>query len=88
MSILSPDSKDISKPLNTLAGPPLCEPSPNSEDDILIFADPYDHYDDYVDGYTFLNAERFYWMWFDARYFGKETWGATITVTPRNQEKY
>lgn len=52
-------------------------------DDVLILADPYDRYDDYQDGYTFVNAERFYWMWFDARYFGKETWRTMITVTPK-----
>jgi hypothetical protein len=55
----------------------------NPQDDVLVFADPYDRYDDYPDGYTFVNAERFYWMWFDARYFGQETWRTMITVTPR-----
>ena len=49
-------------------------------DDVLILADPYDHYDDVRDGYTFVNANRFYWMWFDAHYFDQETWRAMITV--------
>lgn len=54
--------------------------SADPSDDVLIFADPYDRYDDHPDGYTFANAERFYWMWFDARYFGRETWRTMITV--------
>lgn len=54
--------------------------TPETGDDILIFADPYDRYDDHPDGYTFANAERFYWMWFDARYFGRETWRTMIAV--------
>jgi hypothetical protein len=36
--------------------------------DVLILADPYDKYDDYGDGYSYVNANRFYWMWFDALY--------------------
>ena len=52
-------------------------------DDVLILADPYDKYDDYADGYTFVNANKFYWMWFDALYFDKVTWRTMITVTPR-----
>ena len=52
----------------------------DTADDVLVFADPYDKYDDCPDGYTFVNAERFYWMWFDARYFGKETWRTMIAV--------
>lgn len=51
-------------------------------DDILIFADPYDRYDDHRDGYTFVNAERFYWMWFDARLFDGLTWRTMITAVP------
>jgi len=50
----------------------------------LTLADPYDRYDDYCDGYSFVNANRFYWMWFDALYFDKITWRTTITATPRN----
>lgn len=53
-----------------------------TSDDVLIFADSYDRYDDHRDGYTFTNAERFYWMWFDALYFGRETWRTMITVPP------
>jgi hypothetical protein len=54
-------------------------------DDILILADPYDRYDDYQDGYTFVNANRFYWMWFDALYFDNLTWRTMITVRPKNR---
>ena len=52
-------------------------------DDILILADPYDRYDDYQDGYSFVNANRFYWMWFDYLYFENITWRTMITATPR-----
>lgn len=52
-------------------------------DDVLILADPYDRYDDYRDGYSFVNANRFYWMWFDALYFGNITWRTMITATPK-----
>ncbi len=52
-------------------------------DDVLILADPYDRYDDYQDGYSFVNANRFYWMWFDALYFGNLTWRTMITATPK-----
>lgn len=52
-------------------------------DDILILADPYDRYDDYQDGYSFVNANRFYWMWFDYLYFDNITWRTMITATPR-----
>lgn len=52
-------------------------------DDVLILADPYDRYDDYCDGYSFVNANRFYWMWFDALYFDNITWRTMITATPK-----
>ena len=55
--------------------------TPKVEDDVIIFADPYDRYDDHPDGYTFFNADAFYWMWFDALYFDKVTWRTMITVT-------
>jgi hypothetical protein len=52
-------------------------------DDVLILADSYDRYDDYCDGYSFVNANRFYWMWFDALYFDNLTWRTMITATPK-----
>jgi hypothetical protein len=52
-------------------------------DDVLIFADSFDRYDDCPDGYTFVNANRFYWLWFDAFYFDTLTWRTLLTVTPR-----
>jgi hypothetical protein len=52
-------------------------------DDVLILADPYDRYDDYCDGYSFVNANRFYWMWFDALYFGNTTWRTMIIAIPK-----
>jgi hypothetical protein len=36
--------------------------------DILILADPYDTSDHYQDGYYVVNAERFFYMWFDYVY--------------------
>ena len=39
-------------------------------DDIIIFADPYDRHDDNKDGITWFNAQRFYYMWYDALLFG------------------
>jgi hypothetical protein len=53
-------------------------------DDVLILADPYDMYDDYRDGYSSVNANRFYWMWFDALYFDDITWRTMITATPKD----
>ena len=53
-------------------------------DDVLILADPYDRYDDHQDGYSFVNANRFYWMWFDALYFDDLTWRTMITARPKN----
>ena len=40
-------------------------------DDVIIFADPYDRHDDNKDGMTWFNAQRFYYMWYDALLFGK-----------------
>lgn len=54
----------------------------NPWDDVLILADSFDKYDDYEDGYTFVNANRFYWSWYDAVYFDKLTWRTMITVRP------
>jgi hypothetical protein len=54
-------------------------------DDVLILADPYDRYDDYCDGYSFINANRFYWMWFDALYFDNTTWRTMITAIPKRE---
>lgn len=51
-------------------------------DDVIIFADSFDRYDDYNDGYSFVNANRFYWLWYDAFYFEKLTWRTMITAKP------
>jgi hypothetical protein len=55
-------------------------------DDVLILADPFDKYDDYCDGYSFVNANKFYWMWFDALYFDGITWRTMITAKPKNSD--
>ena len=55
----------------------------NPWDDVIMLADSYDRYDDYPDGYSFMNANRFYWLWFDAFYFDSLTWRTMITVHPR-----
>ncbi|OHT02146.1 uncharacterized protein TRFO_30847 [Tritrichomonas foetus] len=43
----------------------------NTDDDVLIIADPYDTTDHYQDGYIILSAERFFSSWFDGRLFAK-----------------
>jgi len=45
--------------------------TPSMSDDVIIFADPYDHHDDHNDGLSWFNAERFYYMWYDALLFGR-----------------
>lgn len=35
-------------------------------DDVIIMADSYDTSDHFQDGYTYTNAERFFYMWFDS----------------------
>lgn len=52
-------------------------------DDVIIFADPYDRHDDNQDGYTWFNAQRFYYMWYDALLFGSVMKRVYITATPR-----
>lgn len=37
--------------------------------DIIIFADSSDETDDYIDGYHYLSAFKFFMMWFDDRFF-------------------
>jgi len=54
----------------------------NLMDDVIIFADPYDRHDDYRDGVDWFNAQRFYYMWFDALLFGKVMRRIYITATP------
>lgn len=42
-------------------------------DDVLILADPYDYTDHAQDGYAVISANKFFYMWFDAKlYSGKE----------------
>jgi len=36
--------------------------------DVLIFADSSDETDDYIDGYTYFSAFKFFRMWFDDRF--------------------
>jgi hypothetical protein len=52
-------------------------------DDVLIFADSYDKYDDFVDGYTYINANRFYWLWWDNHNFDTPVWRTMITAVPK-----
>lgn len=51
-------------------------------DDVIIFADPYDHHDDNPDGLTWFNAQRFYYMWYDALLFGSVMRRVYINVRP------
>lgn len=43
----------------------------NAENDVLIFADPYDTTDHHQDGYTTASAHRFFTMWFDSHLYPK-----------------
>lgn len=54
----------------------------NIWDDVIIFADPYDRHDDKQDGYTWFNAGRFYYMWYDALLFGTVMKQVYITAEP------
>lgn len=38
-------------------------------DDVLLLADPFDLADQVQDGYNVVNAQKFYYMWFDAQLF-------------------
>ncbi|MCX6285365.1 MAG: C39 family peptidase [Bacteroidetes bacterium] len=51
-------------------------------DDVIIFADPYDRHDDNKDGIDWFNAQRFYYMWYDALLYGKIMKRIYITATP------
>ncbi|MHC1707707.1 MAG: C39 family peptidase [Bacteroidales bacterium] len=51
-------------------------------DDVVIFADPYDRHDDHNDGYTWFNAQRFYYMWYDALLFGTVMKRVFISAVP------
>ena len=52
-------------------------------DDVIIFADPYDRHDDNKDGITWFNAQRFYYMWYDALLFGTVMKRIYISAIPR-----
>lgn len=51
-------------------------------DDVIIFADPYDRHDDLKDGIDWFNAQRFYYMWYDALLFGRVMRGVYIKAQP------
>ncbi len=53
-------------------------------DDVILFADPYDHHDDRKDGLTWFNAQRFYYMWYDALLFGSVMKRIYIQAIPVN----
>ncbi len=53
------------------------------DDDVIIFADPYDRHDDDPDGFDWFNAQRFYYMWYDARLFGKYMSRIYIDANPK-----
>lgn len=54
----------------------------NIMDDVIIFADPYDYHDDNPDGTTWFNAQRFYYMWYDALLFGSVMKRIYISAIP------
>lgn len=51
-------------------------------DDVIIFADPYDNHDDHKDGLSWFNAQRFYYMWYDALLFGSVMKRVYINAIP------
>ena len=51
-------------------------------DDVIIFSDPYDRHDDHNDGKTWFNAQRFYYMWYDALLFGRVMKQVYIDAVP------
>lgn len=53
------------------------------DDDVIIFADPYDRHDDNPDGISWFNASRFYYMWYDALLFGSVMTRVFIDADPR-----
>jgi ABC-type bacteriocin/lantibiotic exporter with double-glycine peptidase domain len=53
-----------------------------TDDDDIIFADPWDRIDGKEDGLTRFNLERFDSMWFDAFLFGRPMKRLWITVEP------
>ena len=57
----------------------------NPSDDDIIFADPYDHTDGKADGLTFVNAEKFLSMWFDANCFERHMKRVYVIARPRNR---
>ncbi len=56
--------------------------TPETGDDVILFADSADVCDDYQDGYTFANADKFYWCWFDVLYYNELKWRPMIEVRP------
>lgn len=56
--------------------------TPQTDDDMLIFADPWDRLDGVPDGLTTFNAERFDSMWFDAFLFGRPMHKIYMTAEP------
>lgn len=57
--------------------------TPSVDDDVLLLADPYDRYDEVADGITVFNAERFYYMWFDAHCFDRPMTRVWIKAVPK-----
>ncbi len=54
------------------------------DDDVIIFADPSDTYDDNPDGITWFSAERFNAMWFEARWLNPPMERLYLTATPES----
>ncbi len=56
--------------------------TPDPGDDVIIFADPAGAKSGRPDGRTWMNAQRFDAMWFDARTFGKPVQRVFLTAVP------
>ena len=59
----------------------------NPSEDIAIFADPSDLNDGCEDGYTYVPAERFFYMWFDDRLMDNSaTSQAFVQIIPNSDK--
>ena len=61
--------------------------TPETDDDDVLFADPYDRTDGIRDGITRFNAERFDSMWFDAHCFPRPMARVFIEAFPKGLVK-
>lgn len=64
-----------------ISGFAACKKNDDKPDEETI-RDRYDYHDDNHDGITWFNAQRFYYMWYDALLFGPVMKRIYITAEP------